>query len=311
MAQFAVRLVMVLVGLSLLALYLLAAVGTLVVLQWLVAAQPSPLVTLAAILVGMAVVGYVSYRAGTARLLADLDAVAVSRRRAPALHRRLDRLVARMAVDRPTLCVADIGAPNALSIDTHRGGTIVLDRRLLGLLTGDELEGILAHELAHAESNDSRLKTLAASAMQSVVGVALLLLLPVTLVLTGLARAIAWARGSPTTWERTVPGIARRGLELAVLVLLSVLTLALLAHSRRREFAADRRAAEVTGDPLALARALHKIDRAANPRWSILTPLYVQGDEEGPLTRLLSTHPPVEERIEQLLQRSRRGQFGA
>ncbi len=299
------------IGVSLLGLYVLAAIGGLLVLQWLVTAQTNPIVVGGGFVLTIVLVGYLSYRAGTARLLASLDATGLDRRRAPALHRRLDRLVEQMAVDRPSLRVADIGAPNALSLGGPRRHTIIFDRHLLELLSTDELEGIMAHELAHAESYDSLLKTLAVSTMQSIAGIVFILLLPITLVLTGLGRAIAWTRGRPGTWEHTVPGMARRGIELTVVGVLSLLTLALLAHSRRREFAADRRAAEVTRKPYALARALHKIDRATDPRWGILSPLYIAGEEERTMTRLLSTHPPMDDRIEHLLSLVDDHQIGA
>lgn len=93
--------------------------------------------------------------------------------------------------------MADIGAPNALSIGGPRSGVIVLDRRLLTLLTMDELEGILAHELAHLERRDAFVQTLAVSAMRTLAALVFLLLLPVTLIGIGTARAVAWLAGQP------------------------------------------------------------------------------------------------------------------
>ena len=60
----------------------------------------------------------------------------------------------------------------------------------------------------------------------------------------------------------------------------------------------------VTGDPLALARALRKIQRVADPRRGLLSPLYVH-TEEDEWTRLFSTHPSTDERIERLVERAR------
>jgi heat shock protein HtpX len=305
MGRLWLRVLMAVFGLSLLAVYLLASLGVVLAIGWVVSAQTDPLTTALAVVAVLVGLGYLSYRVGTARLLERLEAVPLARQQAPGLHQRLDRLVARMDVGRPDLRVADVGAPNALSLGRGARGTIVLDRRLLRLLTLDELEGILAHELAHAESYDSLVKTLAASTMRSLLGLLFVALLPAILALTGVAQAVAWARGQPGAWDRTVAGSARRGLEVGVLVAMSVLTLAVLAHSRRREFAADERAAAVTGRPLALARALRKIERASERPWDVLSPLYVQGDEDGPMTRLLSTHPPMDERIDRLLAMAR------
>ncbi|MEF8776832.1 MAG: M48 family metalloprotease [Haloarculaceae archaeon] len=297
---------MAVVGLSLFGLYLLASLGLLLLVEWMLAVRTSAVETVLLLAVTVLVVGYGSYRLGTARLLRGIDAVPLARHRAPGVHRRLDRLVERMDVGRPDLLVADMGAPNALSLGTGSDGTIVLDRRLPRLLTADELEGILAHELAHAESYDSLVKTLVVSTIRTLVALLYLLLLPAILLLTGIARAIAWLGGRPGAWRTTVAGNARTSLELLVVVVLSVLTLATLAHSRKREFAADERAVEVTGRPLALAGALEKIDRAATSPWDALSPLYTRGREDGTLREVLSSHPPVDERIDRLLDLSDR-----
>lgn len=81
-------------------------------------------------------------------------------------------------------------------------------------------------------------------------------------------------------------------------------TILLLARSQRREFAAADRAAEVTGDPLALARALRKIERAARPDLGLLVPLSSR-EVEG-IGRLLATHPPTDDRVDRLLERADR-----
>jgi heat shock protein HtpX len=135
------------------------------------------------------------------------------------------------------------------------------------------------------------------------VGVVVLSLSPLLLLLQGLARGTAWAAGRPTH-HRSVFGVARGLIERGVAALLVVLTLPLLALSRRREFAADDRAAEVTS-PIALARALRKIERASQPGWGLLSLLYTRGEErgDGPLSELLSTHPDTDERVRRLLER--------
>ena len=65
---------------------------------------------------------------------------------------------------------------------------------------------------------------------------------------------------------------------------------------RRVQYAADDRAATVTGDPVALARALRRIERATEPPRGLLAPLYVRGEEDA-WTELFSTHPPYADRI--------------
>lgn len=250
------------------------------------------------------VFSYASYRVGTGRLLSRLDATELSRQGAPELHRRFDDLCEAMSVTQPPLLVARMPVPNAMAVGGVGSGAILLDRRLFRLLSADELETILAHELSHLESNDSLVQTLAYSLGQSLVWLVVLLTLPVVVVVVGATRTLVWLRGDSSAWTTTPFREFRRRVDQVALLVLSALTLLVLAHSRRREFAADDRAAAVTRKPRALASALRKIERASQPRRSLLTPLYVRGDEEGWLTEMLSTHPATDERVRRLVERA-------
>ncbi|WP_225741347.1 M48 family metallopeptidase [Halorussus halophilus] len=247
---------------------------------------------------------YASYRVGTSRLVSRLDARAVPRQSAPELHRRLDNLCTEMGVERPPLLVARMPVPNAMAVGGVGTGSILLDRRLFRLLGTDELETILAHELSHLESNDSLVQTLAYSLGQSLVWVVVVVTLPLVVVVVGATRTQAWLRGDSSAWTTTAFGEFRRRTSQVALAVLSLLTLLVLAHSRKREFAADDRAATVTRKPRALASALRKIERASEPRLGLLTPLYVRGDEDGWLTEILSTHPATDERVRRLVERA-------
>jgi heat shock protein HtpX len=301
---------MVLVGVAVFTVYAAAAFGGYLLLTWLFAEPPDLLTGLVAIGVFTVTVAYLSYRVGTQRLLSNIQAVELSRQRAPTLYQRLERLSLEMGVDQPPILVADLGVPNALSLGGPRKGVVVLDQSLLSLLTIDELEGILAHELAHMESYDTFVQTLAVSLMRSLVGVLTLFLLPLFLLLHGIDRAMAWILGRPASRRGGLTGLMKQNIQTLVGLLLSVATLLFLAYSRRREFAADSRAATVTGNPVALARALSKIHRATSPDRGLRSLLYIHGDEREAdgLQRLLSTHPPIEDRIEQLLDRADRPQ---
>ncbi|UPV73650.1 M48 family metalloprotease [Halorussus limi] len=306
MRRVGLRVLMGLVGLSLLVAYAgVAFLGyRLLAAVWLARGDVLEVVLWTT---GLTVaLGYLSYRFSTGRLLSQVNAADLPRNRAPAVHARLDRLADAMDVTRPRLLVGRMGAPNAMALGGMRGGVVVLDRSVFFLLSGDELEALLAHELAHLESKDSLVQTLAYSAGQSVVWVVVALALPFVLVGSGLRRALDWLRGRPPA-DAFAPVASLRGrVGRVVMVGFVALTLVLLAHSRRREYAADDRAATVTGDSLALARALRKIERATKPRWAMSSPLYVRGDEEGTLTRLLSTHPDMDERIDRLVERADR-----
>lgn len=299
------RVAMGLVGVVVLAVYTTVALVIALVLRWLVQSPPGLVPVVLAFTVGVVLAAYVGYRAGTVRLVASLQARELSRERAPELYRRLDRLVGAMRVGCPPLLVADLGAPNALSVGGPRRGAVVLDRRLLCLLTVDELEGLLAHELAHIESYDTFLNTLTLTAARTVAALLSLSLLPVVVLLAGVDRAAGWVDGRPGA-RRGLGRLFQRVVVLVVGAVLSLFTLAYLAYSRRQEYAADRRAATVTGRPEALASALGKIHRANDPRSGLLSALYTHDERESRHT-VLSTHPPLERRIDRLLERAGTG----
>ncbi|AQL43781.1 peptidase M48 [Halorientalis sp. IM1011] len=305
MGRLGLRALMAGVGLSLLVGYGLAAWLVYALLVWFWSSRPPLGTTVVVVAVTTLVLSYLSYQYGTSRLLESVDATALTRERAPELYRRADRLAADMRIETPRLLVADMAVPNALSLGSRRDGAVVLDRSLFRLLSPAELEGILVHEFAHLEHRDSLIQTLAYSGLRTLVGIVTVVLSPALLFLTGVARGVAWIRGRPTRWAEGSIGRFRLLIGNAVVVLFFVLTLLIRAHSRRRELAADDRAASVTGDPLALARALAKIDRVQDPNWSLLSPLYTRGDEDGTLGEILSTHPAVDERIERLREHAR------
>ena len=298
------RLVFGILGLGTLLTYLLVAlVGyQLLVAVWI--SRPSPVVVAVTVVSTALVLGAVSYWTGTKRLTQSLDAAVVPRSRAPEVYRRFDRLTDRMHAGKPTLLVARLPVPNAFAIGGP-AGAIVVDRRLFVLLSGGELEALLAHELAHFERRDALVQTLAYSLVQSVVWLVALALFPVIVLTGGLARALALLRGDPESWSRSWLARTQRIILRLVALVGSVVTLVVLSYSRRRELAADDRATEITGRPLALARALRKIERASTPDMGPLTPLYVHGKDTGPLSNLLSTHPPIDARVRRLQERAR------
>ncbi|QSG06919.1 M48 family metalloprotease [Halapricum desulfuricans] len=304
MNRSALRTAMIAIGVSLLIVYVAAAVLVYELVVFLVRSPPDLATALVTISTMTVLAAYLSYRFGTRQLLAGLDAVEIDHRHAPQLFRRLDRLQSSMGVDRPRVVVARLGVPNAFALGGLNSGVIVFDLSLLRMLTSDEREAILAHELAHLERYDALVQTVAYSALRTLVGLVMIPLLPLLLVVTGIARGWAWISGRPDTWSRNPLMLVYQWVSLGVTVLVLGLTMLVRAHSRRRELAADDRAVEVTGRPLALARALRKIQRAGERERGLLATLYVRGDEDGPLTRLLSTHPPMDDRIDRLLDRA-------
>jgi len=165
---------------------------------------------------------------------------------------------------------------------------------------------VLAHELAHLRSRDSVVQSVAYSLVRTVGTAVSLVVLPLVGAVVVLRRLWNALLGRPTRPAgRDFAAVRYRTVQATVVVLVA-LTAVTRAFSRRREYRADDRAAAATGDPLALARALRKIDRAATRREDLLAQLTISGDEEGTLTRLLATHPPMDERIGRLRERAER-----
>lgn len=301
-----IRLLMLTTGVGMFVLYAAAAYLAYGGLLFLWQQRPDPVTTVVVVAGTALAFGYASHQIGTARILRALDAREIQPHHTPELYRRVDQLAAEMGVERPRLLVARMEMPNALAMGGPSGGDVVLDARLFRLLSAAELEAIVAHELAHLRNRDGLVQTVGYSLVQTVAGLLLLALLPVTLLVAGTVRALGYARGDSFQRIQATTTRARLAVTSLSVVLLFVFTLALRAHSRRRELVADDRAAEVTGRPGALASALRKLERAATPTGP-LSSLYIHGDEEGPLTRLLATHPPMDERVARLEERAERG----
>ena len=280
-------------------LLVLAGTGVLVGSQLLSALLTDG--TLPSVLVftgGLALVfGYLSYRTNTKRLLSRLDVTPLTTARAPSIHASIDRLTRRMDINRPEVYVTRLGQPNAFALGT---GTLVIDHSLIRLLTPAELEGVLAHELAHLEGYDSLLRTLAMSLLRTVTALVLVVLVPFVVVVSMVGWVLSLVVGRPVRGPDSVGSSLRCGLHRLVMSLIVAPTLALQAYARRREYAADDRAVAVLDDPLALARALKKIQRASEPDWGLfswLLPDRAQRAERTRLERAFASHPPTDERV--------------
>ncbi|WP_034261239.1 M48 family metalloprotease [Actinospica robiniae] len=214
----------------------------------------------------------------------------------PRLHAIVDRLCALADTPKPRLAVASSSLPNAFAAGRRRENVVLcVTRGMLAQLEDEELEGVLAHELAHVAHGDAVVMTVA-----SFIGV-----------LAGLTARLG-AR------LMLIAGRAR-GMVQFLLVALAVTALAaatwlvsvllVRALSRYREFAADQAAAQLTGNPAALSAALVKTsaEAARIPHKDLrhataLNAFYFCPVQAAGKTghQLLSTHPSVEARIERL-----------
>lgn len=242
-----------------------------------------------------------SYAAGDKVVLRMSRARAVTAADEPRLHNIVEGLAIAAGLPKPAIYVVDDAAPNAFATGRDpEHASIAVTTGLLERLNRIELEGVIAHELAHVKNRD----TLVMAITATLVGV-LVLLADFTM------RGFFWG-GSRSREDRGGP--------LAVVLLVGGLLAALLmplmarvmrfAVSRRREFYADMQGVQLTRYPPGLISALEKLradstvvraaTHATNHMW-IESPLPTR--EQGwrsKLNRLFDTHPPMEERIKVL-----------
>ena len=216
-------------------------------------------------------------------VLRAIGARAVSRSDGPALYDMLDALCQRAGLERaPLLCWVGERAPVAFTVGQGEATTIVQSAALLPGMTRREIQGILAHEIVHVRNGDIALMQLA-----MVAGRLTRLLSQIGLLLIFLSLFLR------VTAVQTLP-IAPLMILIVAPIAVSMLQLAL---SRAREGEADLEAAELTGDPHALASALVKMRRheqmPLRGRFPTVAPLRIPS--------LFRDHPATEERIRALL----------
>ena len=238
--------------------------------------------TLPLILAGSVLFVGVQYKVGKWAALRSVGAEDLPADRYPQIHSRVESIAADMDIEKPRLMIARMGVPNAFAVGRRGAGTVVVSQELVQMLDIDEIEGVLAHELAHIDNRD--------------------------VVMMVLGQGVASIVAIVAQWAVLLTGdndIADFFLAIVVGQITQMLVmLFVFAISRYREYVADSDAAAVTGDGDALARALEKIS-SGNERAresaidSQVNALCIFGEKRG-LARLMATHPPMEKRIERL-----------
>ncbi|WP_435096418.1 zinc metalloprotease HtpX [Halorubrum sp. N11] len=219
--------------------------------------------------------------------LRSMGAHEVSPEEYPDLHRRMDRLSQQADLPKPTVAVADTQVPNAFATGRNKkNATVAVTTGLLRSLDDDELDGVLAHELAHVKNRDVMVMTIASF-------------------LSTIAFFIV-------RWGWLLGGNNRQGAPVIVAIVVSILVwivsfLLIRALSRYREYSADRGAALITGKPGALASALMTIDGRMDrvPKEDLreeaeMNAFFIIPIKAGFVGKIASTHPPTESRIERL-----------
>jgi heat shock protein HtpX len=211
----------------------------------------------------------------------------VTEEEAPELYRLVDRLRQRAGLPMPVLAVAPHDQPNAFATGrSPERAVVAVTTGILRSMPQDELEGVIAHELAHIKNRDMLTTTIAAG-------------------MAGMISNLPWllmfAGGSRDDGRHPLE-------ELGMLILAPIAAMLIqFAISRQREFEADRVGAEILGRPRVLANALRRLDYMAQRIPMQIPPAAAPLAQVNPLAAMgggvlkwFSTHPPTEERVARL-----------
>ena len=232
----------------------------------------------------------IMYWTSSKMVLRAYGAQIVTPAQAPELYEMVDRLRQRAGLPMPTVAVAPHAQPNAFATGRNPEHAVVcVTAGLMQLVSRDELEGVIAHELAHIKNRDMLLQTITATFAGAISHLG-------TMAQFGLM----FGRGDDED-----SGLG--GLAMAIVAPIAAMLIQ-FAISRQREFKADAVGAQIAGQPQSLASALRKLDAAAHrvpmrvsPAVAPLAQVNPLAAYRGGIASLFSTHPRTEERVQKLL----------
>jgi heat shock protein HtpX len=231
--------------------------------------------------------------------LASMGAKVVTPEQAPGLHAMIEKLCIQADLPKPRIAVADTPVPNAFAMGRSKKSAVVCATTgIMNTLSPTELEGVMAHELTHVKNRDVLIMTMASFFAS----------------LASMIAQFAFFFGGSD--DDTPAGLVVFLVSMLVYVISFFLMLAL---SRYREFSADRGAALITGRPSALASALQHISTAMEktPQRDLRAAegmnafFIVPARAKNSIKTIFMTHPPMEKRIERLMEYERQLQTAA
>jgi len=243
----------------------------------------------------------IQYKVGKWAALRSVGAEDLPETQYAEIHQFVERVCREKDMKKPSLKIADMGVPNAFAVGRRGNGTVVISRELIQLLDRSELEGVIAHELAHIDNRD-------VITMQLGQGIASIVAI--------VAQYIVLFTGENDLADFFLAVVVGNIVQFVVMIFV-------LAISRYREYVADADAKGVIGQGEPLARALEKIhqgnqqaqksagraqrgrgrgsqrSRDANVDQQV-SALCISSSDRGFLQQIVSTHPPMEKRIQRL-----------
>jgi heat shock protein HtpX len=245
---------------------------------------------------GMAMImNFGSYWFSDRIVLAMYRAQPVDEAQAPGLYRIVRTLATRAGIPMPRVYILPDEAPNAFATGRNpEHAAVAVTEGILRIMSEEELEGVLAHELSHVQNRDTLIMAIAATLAGAI---------------TYMAQMAQWAmifgggRRDSDERESGAGGVVG-GLLMIVLAPIAAMLIQ-LAVSRSREYQADASGAHMAGQPWGLAKALEKLEMASKMAPMQATPATAHLFIVNPLTgggwsSLFSTHPPIAERVARL-----------
>jgi heat shock protein HtpX len=238
-----------------------------------------------------AVMNFGSYWFSDKIVLKMYNAQEITREVHPAFYGMVERLAGRAGLPMPKVYIIPDDSPNAFATGRNpEHAAVAATEGILRVLTPDELEGVMAHELAHVKNRDILISSIAATIAGAI---------------SMVGNILMFTAGRGDDEEGGGVGGLIGSLVMAIVAPIAAMMIQ-MAVSRSREYLADASGAEICGRPLALAGALRKLHNAsqaiplhdarpATAHMFIVNPL-----TGGGMMSLFSTHPPMEERIARL-----------
>lgn len=237
--------------------------------------------------VGLASTAYTYWNSATIALR-QMRAYPVTREQAPGLYAIVEDLATRMEMPMPTIWIAPTQSPNAFATGRNpKNAAVCCTEGILQLLDERQLRGVLAHELMHVYNRD----VLSASVAAALGGL-----------ISSLAQFAFFFGGDRRNGGNAIAGL------IAMIVAPLAASLIQMGISRTREYSADSDGSILTQDPMALASALQKIHQGTDASPMQATPanenasalMIANPFRGGGMSRMFSTHPPMEDRVERL-----------